>query len=186
MFFFRKGCFVCKYFFNCYKETGSSSEDQVSITYFWKCKNLNNIIWCLQGCEASLHSAVHLGKHVEITPRHSLAWIIPAVQSPEVYMKSMYVMYFFSIAIAMYTTDLDIHLALPCCASGSHNKIVHTVRPASRCTSSKPKQSRACIVWSDKEHRVYDPGSMVASIPVLQIKQCVATVTFPPNFHDLV
>ena len=35
-----------------------------------------------------------IGKHVAITPRHSLAWIIPAVQSPEVYMKSMYVMYF--------------------------------------------------------------------------------------------
>ena len=80
----------------------------------------------------------------------------------------------------MDTTDLDIHLALSCCASGGHNKIVHTVRPASHCTSNKPEQSRACIVWSDKEHRVCDPGSVVASIPVLRIKECVAlaTVTF--------
>ena len=31
----------------------------------------------------------------------------------------------------MDTTDLDIHLALSCCASGGHNKIVHTVLAAS-------------------------------------------------------
>ena len=76
----------------------------------------------------------------------------------------------------MDTTDLDIHLALRQLAV----TIELYICLVSHCTSSKPEQSRACIVWSDKEHRVSDPGSVVASIPVLRIKQCVplATVTF--------
>ena len=44
-----------------------------------------------------------------------MAWIIPAVQSPEVYMESMYVMYFFSIGIAMDTQILTF--TSPCLAA---------------------------------------------------------------------